>query len=345
MIPNRPTLICFLLGAALSCPLLGIAQTPTPADAKPASTTPDSVTAEAEKTDAEPAPDEADTEEAADAEKTVEGSAAPKPESSVDPATSAPSDPPTAPESATPTPDIDHTPDAALEKFRTPFEVLTERAIGRTSRRIRYDWRRSTVQVAATVALPAELNSFDSIRAGGAVRVPYDGLLLEAGFSRVWVADTPSTNRLALTPYRQPGRPDRYELDFSVAYPLAEGIVTAFPAFIPATELVLNAYAHFRYLIYPSAFSGLGTKDTFEAIFAGRLSERELDNLEDHRLPGMELDPGRYGLFVGLGNDLYFQSGLFFSPRVLVAVPLLAFMNDSRLRFYVEAVLSMGVSF
>ena len=261
--------------------------------------------------------------------------------------TSAGSETPKAPPASTADkgPELDHVPDNALEKYRTPLEVLMERAIGRTSRRIRYDWRRSTVQVGGTVALPAELNSFDSIRSGVTFRMPYDGLLLEAGVSRVWVAGSTSTERLALTPYRQPGRPDRYELDFALAYPLAEGIVTAFPAFVPATELVFNAYAHFRYLIYPAAFADLSTKDTLKALVAGQLSERELSNLEEHRLPGMELDPGRYGLLVGLGNDLYFQSGLFISPRILVGIPLLSFMTDSRLRFYLEGVLSMGLSF
>ena len=258
-----------------------------------------------------------------------------------------PADPPatTPVKEAQPKGGIDHTPDTALQQFRTPFEVLAERAIGRASRRIRYDWRRSTIQVAAMVALPAELNSFDSLRAGWTMRTPYDGMLLEAGFSRVWVAGSPSTERLALTPYRQPGRPDRYEIDLALGYPLAEGIVTAFPAFIPATELVLSGYVHFRYLIYPAAFSDLGIKNSLRAIVSGELSDRELGNLEDARLPGMELDPGRYGLFVGLGNDLYFQSGFFVSPRLLVAVPLLAFMTESRLRFYLEGILSMGWSF
>ena len=240
---------------------------------------------------------------------------------------------------------IDHAPDAALNRFRTPFEVLSERAIGRTSRRVRFDWRRSTVHVGAIGALPAELNNFDSLRAGGLVRVPYDGLLLAASFSHVWVDGSVSTKRLALTPYRQPARPDRYELDFAVTYPLAEGIVTAVPYLIPATQLVLNAHAHFRYLIYPSAFADLGFKDTLKAIVSASLSQREVANLEDERLPGMEIDPGRYGLLVGLGNDLYLQSGLFLAYEILVAVPLLAGMTDSELRLWFELSLAVGVAF
>ena len=241
--------------------------------------------------------------------------------------------------------ELEHVPDTTLSRFRTPFEVLTESAIGRTSRRVRFDWRRGTLQLGATGGLPAELNNFDSLRAGGFVRFPTSDLLLELGIYHVWVWGSPSTERLALTPYRQPGRPDRFELGFSLSYPIAEGVVTAFPRFIPVTELVLNAQAQFRYLLYPSGFSDLGFKDTLKAIVSGSLSGAELENLEDERLPGMEIDPGRYGLLVGLGNDIYFQSGFFFSYEFLVAVPLLQFMTETELGFCFDLDLSMGVAF
>ena len=236
-------------------------------------------------------------------------------------------------------------PDQTLESLRTPFDALTERAIGRTSRRVRYDWRRGDAQVGVHGGVPAELNNFDSLRAGTFVRVPTSGMLLELGLSHVWVSGSESTERLALTPYRQAGRPDRFELDLGLAFPLAEGVVTAFPRFFPSTELVFNAHANFRYLIYPGGFADLGFQDTLLAIVSGSLSDAELENLEDERLPGMEIDPARYGLLVGLGVDLYFQSGMFLSHKLLVAVPLLQFVADSELGYGYELDLLLGVAF
>ena len=239
---------------------------------------------------------------------------------------------------------VDRKPDQTLLRHRTAFDVLTERTIGRTSRRVRFDWRRSTVHFGATGALPAELNNFESLRAGGFVRFPGAGMLFEASASYVWVRGTESTERLALTPYRQPGRPNRLELDFSGALPLAEGLVTALPRLVPAAELVLNAHAHFRYRIYPRGYADMGLRDALKAVVSGSLSDAEQENLESQRLPGMEIDPARYDLLAGLGTDVYFQSGLFFSHKMLVAVPLLQFINDTKLGFGFELAVSMGIA-
>lgn len=263
--------------------------------------------------------------------------------SSVDTETTEPV--PAIPAPSTQPPDPEHEPDTTLSRHRTTFEVLTERTIGATSRRVRFDWRRKSMQLGATGALPAELNNFESLRAGGFIRIPSAGMLLEASVCHVWVRGTTSTRRLALTPYRQPGRPGRYELDFSVAYPVAEGVVTAVPRLIPAAELVLNAYADLRYQVYPGAFAGLGIKDTLKAILAPSFSRSELANLEDDRLPGMEVDPARYGLLVGLGTDVYFQSGFFFSHKLLVAVPLLQPMTETELGLGLDLTVSTGLAF
>ena len=240
---------------------------------------------------------------------------------------------------------VDHEPDTTLSAFRTPFDALTERAIGRASRRVRFDWRRGNAQVAAIGGLPAELNNYDSLRAGGVLRMPSAGMLLELGLHYVWVSGSESTDRVALTPYRQPGRPDRLEIDVGLAYPIAEGIVTAFPAFAPATQLVLNAHAQFRYLVYPGGYSDLNFLDTLKAIVSGRLSDAEIENLEDDRLPGMEIDRGRYALLVGIGNDIYLQSGFFLSHKLLIAVPLLNFMTDTQLGFGFQLDMALGLAF
>ena len=249
-----------------------------------------------------------------------------------------------APEPADAAPE-EHAPDEGLSQYRTTLEALSELSIGRTSRPVRFDWRRGSVQVGINGGLPAELNSFDSLRAGGFVRFPTSGLLLELTLSYVWVSGSDSTEQLALTPYRQAGRPDRMELDFSLAVPLAEGVVTALPEIFPTTELVISGLAQLRYLIYPGGYAGLGFADTVEAIFSGTLSDAELENIEDERLPGMKIDRARYGMQLGLGADLYFQSGFFVTNKLLIALPLLDFLADSQLSYGVELDLSLGFAF
>ena len=232
-----------------------------------------------------------------------------------------------------------------LSRHRAPFDVLVEQAIGSTSVPVEYNWRRTKVQVAATGNHYFELNNFNSLRAGGMVRLPSDSMLFEMQVSRVWVWDTPSSELLAYTPYRQPGRPSRMELDINVGFPLAEGVVTVFPRWFPSVQMVLNAYGGLRYLLYPAGFSGMRVRDIGSAIFTPTLSAAEQANLDALRLDAMQLDPARYGLMFGMGNDFYFRQGLFFSPRAMFALPVLAPATQTNLLFWAEFSLSVGVAF
>lgn len=235
--------------------------------------------------------------------------------------------------------------DDTILRYRTPFGTLVERTIGTSSRPVEFNWRRSTVQVAATGSHFFELNNFNSLRAGGLARFPTNGGILELGISYVWVWDTPSSELLAFTPYRQPGRPERLELDLIVGVPLAEGIVTTSPRVFPAVEMVFSAYAGLRYLIYPTAFEGLRAREVAQAIVSPILSEAELANLEDQRLDAMQVDSGRYGLMAGLGDDIYFAQGIFVSPRLMLAVPVLAPASGTQLLFWADLSITVGVAF
>lgn len=232
-----------------------------------------------------------------------------------------------------------------LSPYRAPFGVLVERSIGSTSRPVAFNWRRTRVQVAATGDFLHELNNFNSLRAGGAARFPSGGLLYELGLSHVWVWDTPSSELLALTPYRQPGRPRRLEIDFNVGIPLAEGVVTARTRFLPSVEMVLTAWVGLRYALYPRGFRGLKTGEVAAALLAPQLTEEELENLEGERLDAMQIDPGRYQTMIGLGDELYLKQGVFVSPRVLLAVPVLAPVTETELLFWGDFSLSVGVAF
>lgn len=231
-----------------------------------------------------------------------------------------------------------------LSPYRTPFGVLVERSIGTTSRPVEFNWRRTAVQFAVTGDHLFELNNFNSLRSGTMARFPTGGGIVEVAASWVWVWDTPSSENLAYTPYRQPGRPSRLELDLTLGLPLAEGVVTTAPRFFPAAELVFNVYGGLRYLYYPYSFEGMKVRDVAAALVSPSLTEAEIENLEDRRLSAMEVDLGRYGLMAGFGDDIYFRQGLFLSPRLLLAVPLLAPVTGTDLLFWADLSLSIGVA-
>lgn len=258
-------------------------------------------------------------------------------------ADSAPVEAPAAPSEAPTTSSSDA--DDPLGPHRVPFPELAERTIGTASQPVEFNWRRSRAQVAITGEQLYELNNFNSLRVGALARVPSGTLMVEVGASYVRTWDTPSSELLALTPYRQPGRPDRIELDLTLGVPLAEGVVTLSPRFLPALQLVLNGYAGFRYLLYPDAFAGMKAGKVFSAILSPSLSDDEIANLDDRRPDSMQVDSGRYGLMVGVGNDLYFKQGFFVTPRVMFAVPVLAPVSGTDLLLWGEFSLGVGFAF
>ncbi|MBI5543499.1 MAG: hypothetical protein HY901_06390 [Deltaproteobacteria bacterium] len=239
----------------------------------------------------------------------------------------------------------DGQPEAApppLERYRTPWEALSERLIGTASRAVRFDWRQKTLGLGLLGGPLLELNNFSSAQAGAFVRVPLGVVMGDLAITRVFTWGSQSTDQLALTPYRQAGRPSRFDLDFNVALPLAEGVVTARPGFFPPTELVFSLDAGLRYSFYPGGFGGMGFGDVVKALFSPGLSDQERANLEDERLPGMEVDAARYNLLVGGSLDIYFQSGGFIAPRVMVAVPVLSGLSKSGLGWWWELTLGLG---
>ncbi|MDY7226581.1 hypothetical protein [Hyalangium rubrum] len=231
--------------------------------------------------------------------------------------------------------------DKTLERYRTPIEVLSERMIGVASRAVRFDWRKKRLGFGLIGSQLLELNNFSSARFGGFVRKPVGSFMGELAITRVLTWGSDSTDKLALTPYRQTGRPSRIELDLNVGYPLAEGVATSRPGFFPATELVFSANAGVRYAYYPGALSGATFGEVARSLVAPRLSEDERENLEGKLPPGMQIDGGRYNLLAGLGLDVYFQTGGFFTPRAMVALPI----TGSDLGLWWELTFSAGWMF
>ncbi len=232
--------------------------------------------------------------------------------------------------------------DPALERYRTPFEALNDRKIGEASRAVRFDWRKSTVEFGLIGSDLLELNNFSSARFGGFIRKAVSSLVVELAVTWVFNWSAESAQRLALTPYRQYGRPARLEVDINVAFPLAEGVATARPGFFPATELVFNLNAGLRYLFYPGALGKANAGQVAGAILAPKLTQFEIDDLEKIRQPAMQIDPARYSVLAGFSLDVYFQTGGFISPRVLVGLPLFTTFNGGGLGLWWELSLSLG---
>lgn len=236
------------------------------------------------------------------------------------------------------------TPEDPLSRYRVPFKVLANRTIGNASVPVAFDWRRTKIHFGGTGSFLFELNTFNTARVGGMVRLPNRASIVEIGLSYARVWNSESSRQLAFTPYRQPGRPSRLEIEAAVALPLAEGVVTAMPRFFPATQLVFNATLGVRYVVYPTGFQRLTPGQVAQTIVSPELLPEEIANLEDARLAAMTIDPARYGLMAGFTNDIYFERGIFVSPRVQFAVPLLALVSNSGLPFWVDVNLAVGVA-
>ena len=86
-------------------------------------------------------------------------------------------------------------------------------------------------------------------------------------------------------------------------------------------------------------------RDIGRVLLSPTLSETEQDNLDAIRLDAMGLDPARYGLMIGVGNDLYVRQGVFVSPRAMFAVPILAPATETDLLFWADFSLVIGVAF
>jgi hypothetical protein len=210
-------------------------------------------------------------------------------------------------------------PDDTVERFRAPLDKLSERMIGTASRAVRFDWRQQSFGVAVGGGQLLELNNFNSARVGAAARTPWSGMMLDVALNHVFTWGSLATDKLAMTPYRQAGRPDRWELDLGLAVPLAEGVTTPRFAFLPVGELVLNVNVGFRYLYYWGELSGMSFGDGAKALFSTSLTDKEVENLESSRLPAMAIDRPRYNLMLGFSLDIYFQSGFYLSPRLMAA--------------------------
>ncbi|MBM4280244.1 MAG: hypothetical protein FJ137_05635 [Deltaproteobacteria bacterium] len=230
-----------------------------------------------------------------------------------------------------------------LPSTRTPLPLLQERFVGVASRAVRFDWRSRSGMVALVGSELIERNNFASVRLGVMGRKAVGDLVVEGAVLWADSFSTSGSELIALTPYRQAGRPLRVELEANVAYPLAEASTTASLWFLPPAEIVISAVAGGRYLLYPQLFFAerppsdlpFGV-DTAISVVSPVLSDSDVVVLERDAVAGMAIDRARVQTLVGLGTDVYFPPGLFVSPRALLALPLLAPVSSTSIGWWWE---------
>jgi hypothetical protein len=232
--------------------------------------------------------------------------------------------------------------ETALERHRTPVAALNEHFLGSASRAVRFDWRESPVTLGAFASELLERNNFGQWRVGALGRKAFGDVVVEVGLSVYFSYATLSSETLALTPFRQAGRPMHGELDLNVGYAVAEGVVTPLAAFVPPAEMVFVVYGGFRYLAYVETFPNRPIQDIGLDLVSPALSELEQNRIEENALGGMLVDPGRMHTMVGVSLDTYFQPGVFISPRAHIALPLVATVSGSDLGFFWELGIAVG---
>jgi hypothetical protein len=235
--------------------------------------------------------------------------------------------------------------DDVVARARTPVQALTEHFVGSTARAVRFDWRRSPVMVGVSVGEVVEKNNFSAQRYGLLGRKAFSDLILEVGVQLYVSDDTASSAQLALTPFRQAGRPGHLEIDLNVGYAVAEGVVTPLAAFMPPAEVALVALGGVRYLGYWQTFPDRPIQDIGLSLASPQLSTIELERLDRDAPEAMAIDPARLHTLVGLAVDTYLQPGLLVSPRAMLAAPVLVPVTNTSLGFFWELSLVVGWAF
>lgn len=235
-----------------------------------------------------------------------------------------------------------------VAQARATSAQLAEHFLGTAARSVRFDWRRSPVQLGAYVGEILERNNFFSHRYGVSARKAFADVIVEGSATYVATQPTPSSELLALTPYRQYGRPDRFEFELNVGYALAEGVVTQQFSFLPPAEMAFVVLGGARYLFYPEVFAdrSYSSVEDFTALATSLVSpfltDEDRARIEPRSEGGMLVDAARLHTMVGASVDVYFVPGVFFSPRALLSLPLFGLATGSGLGFFWELGLCVG---
>jgi hypothetical protein len=214
-------------------------------------------------------------------------------------------------------------PNSPTTDTHIPFRQLSERIVGTASKSVRFDWRKKEYGLALQAGQPVEYNNFDSVRLGTSLFFPSDLFNGRLALSKVFVVSTSSSRDLNRMPYRQLGRPSRWELEAGFFIPMAEGVVTIRPSFIPPAQMVFSLAADVRYFIYTESYRDESAGTIFKRIFKPILNDTERRKLEQTAPGSMRVDGARLATLVGGELHIYGSEGMFLSSKLMLALPLL----------------------
>ncbi|MFZ9521302.1 MAG: hypothetical protein ACO3A4_12575 [Silvanigrellaceae bacterium] len=212
---------------------------------------------------------------------------------------------------------------AASEDAWVPFPQLIERTVGTAGKSVRFDWRRKSQLFFLDYGQPVEYNNFETERFGASLFLPSSNWSFGFGLAKTFVSSTPSSRAISLMPYQQLGRPERWEILAGAFFPVAEGVTTLRLPILPAAQMVFSLAADFRYLIYPTLYSGSDLPGGLKSLLKIRLNSDELARLGDIALPGMRIDSGKVNVLTGVTLHLYTAGGFIVNSKAMIALGLL----------------------
>lgn len=224
-----------------------------------------------------------------------------------------------------------------------PFPYFVERIVGQAQHPVVFNWRKSQAAVSFEAGPLLELNNFESSRFAGLFRFPSDGASWQIGVASVRTRSTESTELVGRTPYRQTGRPSRWEFDMGADMAFSEGALTHRFSFLPSIEMVFSLQGRLRYLYYPGSAEGLDWAARAKTLIQSQFTSKELENIQAKRLAGMNVDPNRINTLFGTRLDLYTKQGVVLSQNVLMNAPLLG--SGTGLRYWFDLSLGVGYAF
>lgn len=226
------------------------------------------------------------------------------------------------------------------------LDDIVKSQVGSVARASVYRWRQKSVLISLTAGQLVEMNAFESTKYAIVMRFPGETVTMQLGLARILVANTDATRELAATPYRQAGRPSRFEADFGLETPLSEGVANQLFEFYPLGQMVVSAQARLRYLVYPEvAKSKGGAREVMQSWFATALSDDDVEALSRNTPKAMAIDRGRLNLLGGLRFEHFASSGLAFHADLLLAAPISDSNNAKGLGAWWEMTGGVGFGF
>ena len=182
--------------------------------------------------------------------------------------------------------------------------------IGFAERPALHAWRKSSLTIRPIMGQISEQNNFDSYHFGLVVDVPSDSFSFQIGLRKVEVSDTPSSRQLALTPFKQAGHANRYDIISGVKLPLVEGVGSQLYDWIPQSQFVFQGIARVNWHLHPNEWKGESFQNVLQGLFQTKVGSREYQKMQESNPAALLPSRSRHSLGAGFVVEQYFpESG------------------------------------